>query len=280
MFGFVICNRAELSDEQMARYKSVYCGVCRALKVRFGEWERLGLSYDITFAALLLSALYEPEESGETFFCVGNPKERINSVSNEFISYAADMTVALMYHKCKDDWQDDRKLISGTYMKILEKSYQKVKEMYPRQCECIERNIAELTSIEKDEGGEPDDAINANGRMLSELFVYKDDFWSDRLRQFGYELGRFIYLMDAAVDYEKDIKKNSYNPLVKFGIKPTAAEDILTTYIGNACLIFEEFPIVQDVHLLRNILYNGVWISYKKDVLKEKPMKKDKKGNV
>lgn len=279
MFGLVVCNNAELTADQQERYKKVYCGVCRALKVRFGQWERLGLSYDITFAALLLSALYEPEEKGEHFFCVAHPKEKIDSVCNEYIEYAADMTVALMYHKCKDDWNDDRSLMSGAFMKLLEKNYKQISRDYPRQCQNIEKSIDELTRIEKDENSEPDDAINASGRMLAELFVYKEDFWSDRLRLFGYELGRFIYLMDAAVDYERDAKRHSYNPLQKFGIEPDKAEDILTTYIGNACQIFEELPIVSDIHLLRNILYNGVWLSYKKKVLKEKPVKPARKGN-
>ena len=34
------------------------------------------------------------------------------------------------------------------------------------------------------------------------------------LGEFGYFLGKWVYLMDAADDYHKDIKSNSFNPFV------------------------------------------------------------------
>ena len=98
--------------------------------------------------------------------------------------------------------------------------------------------------------------------MLSELFVYEEDFWSNSLRAFGYELGRFIYLMDAAMDYKKDMKTGNYNPLFEMKKKPEEMEPILGLPLGNAMEVFEKLPLVQDEHLLRNILYGGVWQQY------------------
>ena len=62
MFGYVIANRSSLSDEELARYKGCYCGLCRALRLRHGSASRLTLTYDMTFLVELLSSLYEPEE--------------------------------------------------------------------------------------------------------------------------------------------------------------------------------------------------------------------------
>lgn len=89
------------------------------------------------------------------------------------------------------------------YAGILSKAYQEVEKAYPRQCQAVSSSIQELELIEKDRDSNPDQAINCSGRMLSELFVWKEDFWSNSLRTFGYELGRFIYLMDATLDYKK-----------------------------------------------------------------------------
>ena len=55
MFGYIECNRSKLSSEELERYQGVYCGLCRNLKSRYGELERLSLSYDMTFAVLFLS---------------------------------------------------------------------------------------------------------------------------------------------------------------------------------------------------------------------------------
>ena len=39
-------------------------------------------------------------------------------------------------------------------------------------------------------------------------------------------------------------------------------KDIMTLLIGNVTNIFEKLPIIQDVDLMRNILYSGVWQKY------------------
>ena len=40
----------------------------------------------------------------------------------------------------------------------------------------------------------------------------KDEIQKRVLYEFGYHLGRWIYLIDAADDLEKDIKKDNFNP--------------------------------------------------------------------
>lgn len=262
MFGYVICNRQRLAKEEIDRYQGMYCGVCRSLQRQFGQLERFTLNYDMTFLGLLLSALYEPEDVQRNFRCAIHPLREKLSIENEYIDYAAQMTIALAYFKCKDDWADEHKLGSYKYADILKKSYEKVKEKYPRQCNAIADSIYELSKIEKSAHSIPDDAINCAGKMLSEVFVYKEDHWSETLRTFGYELGKFIYLMDAAMDYKQDKKKGNYNPLFKMDKKPEEIKDILVMEMGNAVEQFEHLPIVQDAHLLRNILYGGVWQKY------------------
>lgn len=271
MFGYVVCSKSELTEEDILHYKEFYCGVCRALKKQFGELERCSLNYDMTFLALFLTALYEPQETKKEIRCVVHPTKPRNIIENRYIDYAADMTILLAYFKCLDDWNDERRLGAYCYGKLLKKKYEDLQKKYPRQCKSVADAIEKISRIEKDENSIPDKAINASGEMLKELFVYEEDFWSDSLRKFGYELGRFIYLMDAAIDYKKDIKKNNYNPLIKMQKQPEEMEEILAIIIGNATAEFEKLPIVQDEHIIKNILYSGVWLQYNiKVVDKEK----------
>lgn len=262
MFGYIICNKDTLDEQEKMRYQSMYCGLCRTLGNKYGLLERMSLSYDMTFLALFLTALYDPEETTTSFTCGLHPMQKKNGVTNQYIDYAADMTIAMTYYKCLDDWEDEHKFISKKYGDILEKKYMQVQEKYPRQCESISKGIQELKGIEKNGQAQPDEAVNCFGRLLSEIFVYKEDFWSNSLRTFGYELGRFIYLMDAAMDYKQDLKKGNYNPLVKMQKKPEEMEGIMTVAIGKATEQFENLPIVDDAHLIRNILYGGVWQHY------------------
>lgn len=89
--------------------------------------------------------------------------------------------------------------------------------------------------------------------------------WSETLVKFGANLGRLIYYMDAAVDFEDDIKNDSFNPFREIihvdKIDEATARDIkdkLTVLAGQAVEHFEKLPLEQDLHLLQNILYEGL----------------------
>lgn len=271
MFGYVICNKTGLSEEELGRYRSVYCGLCRCLGERFGQIQRMNLNYDMAFLALFLSSLYEPQEREQEFRCAAHPYRKRKASENKYTEYAADMTILLSYYKCMDDWQDEHKRTKYQYAKYLKEDFEQVKSRYPRQSAAVAEAVRSLGEIEKTRGAVPDDAVNCSGKMLSELYVYEEDFWSNSLRKFGYELGRFIYLMDAAMDYKKDLKNGNYNPLVGMHKKPEEMEELLTGAIGNATHQFEKLPLIQDEHLLKNILYGGVWQQYYAKILgKEK----------
>lgn len=262
MFGYVMCNRGELNKEEQERYQSVYCGLCRTLEKRHGQLSRFSLSYEMTFLILLLSSLYEPREKKKPFKCALHPLKSRSELTNKYTEYAADMAVALTYHKCIDDWKDEKKHLQYLYSAHLKKSYDEVCLRYPRQCRAIEEGIEELRMIEKTKGATADSAVNSFGKVIAEIFVYEEDFWSKELRAFGYNLGKFIYLMDATIDYKKDLKTKNYNPLVAMHKQPEEMEEVLKVMIGGAAAHFEDLPLVQDENLMRNILYGGVWQQY------------------
>ena len=278
MFGTIVCNKKELTKEEQAKYQGVYCGLCRALKNRYGQVERITLNYDMTFLALFLNGLYEEIDNESMIHCPVHPFKEQIVFQNKYIDYAADMTILLAYYKCKDDWEDEKKRRSKLYKNFLEKDMQRIEKEYPRQVSCVRESLEELSRLEKNGTSLPDEVVNCSGRMLSEIFVYKEDFWSDSLRKFGYELGRFIYLMDAALDYEKDKKTGNYNPLFVMRLKPEEIEPILVQAIGNAADEFESLPIIEDAGIIRNILYGGVWLNYYTKVKGRE--KKDGNGSI
>lgn len=252
-----------MSEKELKRYQQIYCGICHSLRNRYGHLARLSLNFDMTFLALFLTALYEPEEMRRQYRCPVHPFKDRTFLHNKYIDYAADMTIALAYFKCLDDWTDEKKHTRLVYGKLLEEKYREVEKRYKRQCVNIKESLKLLGKVEKHSPNQTDQAVNLSGKMLSEIFVYDDnDFWSDSLRRFGFSLGKFIYLMDAAMDYKKDKRKHNYNPIFYMEKKPEAMEEILTSCIGVAADEFEKLPIVKDEHLIRNVLYGGVWQKY------------------
>ena len=275
MFGHVQANLADLTEEQNSRYRAAYCGLCRTIGTRHGQLARLGLSYDLTFLSLLLSSLYEPEECHTHCRCAIHPCKKHCFVTNAVTEYAADMTVALTYYKCLDDWKDDRNLIRFLYAKCLEKRYEQVKKSWPRQCLAIEKELDVLSRIEQSKSSNPDAAANSFGRLMEELFVLKEDEWEHPLRILGYNLGKYIYFADAVLDFEKDKKKSSYNPLNYIESKPEELRPVLESFLGSASQAFEYLPLVQDVPLLKNILYSGIWLKYNQGMNKRSKKEND-----
>lgn len=274
MFGYIIANTEDLSQDEKDRYRQVYCGLCHELGKRHGQLSRFSLNYDMTFLVLLLSSLYEPREDLGTSRCAVHPCKKHSYAVSTCTEYAADMTVALSYYKCVDDWNDDKKLSCKCYASVLNKQYEKVKRHWPEQCSVIEQSIAKLSAIEKEQPDDPDAAADCFGRLMEVLFIYRKDRWENHLRELGYGLGRYIYLADAAVDLESDIKHNNYNPLKTLESKPEELRPTLMMVLGEASRAFEALPLVQDIHLLRNILYSGLWIKYNQSMQKDKKVKK------
>lgn len=270
MFGHVQANLSDLSEEEQQRYRAAYCGLCKTLGKRYGLASRFALTYDLTFLSLLLSSLYEPEETCGNCRCAVHPCKRRSYAVNCCTEYAADMTIALTYHKCLDDWDDEHQVVKKLYAKILEKKYLQVKERWPEQCGIIEAELEELSKIEAAENTSPDAAAACFGRLMEGLFLYKKDHWEEQLRRLGFGLGQYIYLADAAVDLEKDRKKGRYNPLAALTMTQEELRPTLMTILGEASQAFEILPLVQDAHLLKNILYSGIWIKYNRGMQTKK----------
>ena len=266
MFGYVVANMDELPEELQRRYGAVYCGICREIRERASNLSRLGLSYDMAFLALLLMSLYEPEETAGGNACKLHPIKKRPWVDNDCVRYAADMNVALAYYNCMDDWEDDRKLSAKAVANVFEKYMPQLKQEYPRQCQAMETCIRELSQLEGEKCENPDQPANCFGRLMAELLVYREDFWAEDLRQLGFSLGRFIYLTDAAMDYRRDRRKKKYNPFLAMGTGENFQrwEQYLVLAMAKCADAYERLPLVQDKALLDNILYSGVWMSFRR----------------
>ena len=265
MFGYITINREELKMRDFDRYRGYYCGICRELKEHYGERARMTLTYDMTFLAVLLSGLYEKPEREEKHFCVLHPSAKRPCIRNPYTRYAADMNVLLVYHNLMDDWQDERKLLSYRAARLLRKAYLKAAAGYPRQVKAIRRYLRELHQTE--EAGSPDIdlASGLTGKLMAEIFVPREDEWSQELRKIGFYLGKFIYLMDAYEDADKDRENGNYNPFLFLAGRPDYEEKagrILKMMAASVAEYFELLPIIENVDILRNILYSGIWTKY------------------
>lgn len=265
MYGYVSINRQTLSREEYARFRAVYCGLCRTLSKRFGQCSRLILSYDMTVLQLLLGALYDEEETHGRERCPERLIRPHEYVAGPCAEYAADMSVILAYYKLMDDRIDEPGRRAPLTARTLEAAFAQVKARYPEKCAAIDAFFQESRRLETEDPENIDALANCTGSIITEIYLWRDDFFSPLLAQMGRALGRFIYLCDAYEDLDSDIKHNRPNPLRtlrRHGDYEQEMRQILTMEMDACTSAFERLPIVQDASLLRNVFYSGVWGRY------------------
>ena len=266
MFGYIAINKAEMKFKDYDMYQSYYCGLCKRLKECYGRRGQMTLSYDMTFLIVLLTGLYEPETDTDVVNCIAHPFEKHTARTNEYSDYAAAMNLILTYYKCKDDWADEHKKKSFAVMKALQPKMREIEALYPEKVKRTAANLAKLSVLETENETNIDVMAGLFGEIMAELFAYRPDEWENSLRKIGFFLGKFVYLMDAYEDVEKDIKTGNYNPFKKdFLENETFAEDIrnlLTLMMAECSREFEKLPVLLHADILRNILYSGVWQKY------------------
>lgn len=267
MFGYVNADKNEMTDEERSTYQAYYCGLCRELKRQAGAGAQICLNYDITFLAILLSGLYEPDEVTEPFRCRLHPTKKRFFHESEVMQYAASMNIVLSYYKLLDDYQDDHKTSRKKIANRFEPVVKRVCEEYPRQTQAIEDFVRDLSDAEYRQEDNLTVLSALSGDMLGELFCYKEeDVWNESLRSMGYYLGKFIYLLDAYDDMEKDRKNHNFNPMLRAIDKDPSYDafcrQVLVSLIAECTKEFERLPILKNASILRNILYSGIWTKY------------------
>ena len=227
MYGYIRPNQDELRIREYTEYRAYYCGLCKCLSAEYGEIARSVLSYDCTFIALLL---------------------------------AADMDVLLAYYKLEDDWRDDKNPAAVCAKAALGGAMKKAANRQPEMDRAISRGLKELGELEKANCSELDAPADAFARMMKSVGLSAPiENRGDRiaLAHTLYHLGRWVYLIDAWDDRDKDKKKGSYNPFIASGADKDRAEFLLNCSLNEAINAYQLLNLLSHEGLLDNIILDG-----------------------
>ena len=217
MFGYVKPWIPELRVREEAAYRALYCGLCRTMKKTVGRLSTLSLSYDFVF--FLICRLRVSSETQKTTRrrCIAHPfRRRPMTDAGETGRLAARISALLTYDQLLDDLRDRglKKRLRARLLLPIFKSAKRRANLPDLDAE-FRRCLDSLDSLER--GGNPscDAAAETFGSLLGAAFSYGLDGADARvLFEIGRHTGRFIYVADAAEDYEDDRRRGNYNPLV------------------------------------------------------------------
>lgn len=223
MFGYIRPCKPEMLVKEYELYKSAYCSLCKHLGKSFGRLSRLTLSYDATFLAMFHMALKEDCPGFSKGRCVVNPMKKCaycNGGEESFL-FAGAVSVLMTYYKIQDDIKDSHftgKVRAYLLLPIVKRGYQKAKKKFPEVHQIIAQCMEQQSQVEQSPYAGIDSSAEPTAQMLSQVLLLLSDGTRSQeliLGQVGYHLGRWIYLIDAADDIEKDQKYHQFNPFLK-----------------------------------------------------------------
>lgn len=265
MFGYIRAYKPEMKFKDYDLYRGVYCSLCKEIGKRYGLIARLTLSYDFTFFAMVRMAVREGCVSFKASRCSFNPAKKCLDCgrNNADTSYTADISMLMLYHKLADNITDGKlfkRLACRLAMPYAKHIYKKAKSRQPKAAEIIEREMGRQAEIEKRNAG-IDEAADPSAKMLSLLLAEGIECDNrDSLVKFGYMVGRWVYIADAADDCGDDIKNNCFNPVKKRFNEPDFADyctEMLNLTMGEAINSYKMLKIYRFNDILNNILYYG-----------------------
>lgn len=274
MFGYIMPEKPELKIKEFDIYRAYYCGVCKSIGKRHGHLKRMTLTYDAAFLAILLCSVLKIETKLVKERCMVHPLKKSFVTHNEIIDYSSDINMILAYNNIRDKWQDDRSKAALAGLTVFKRMYKKVEVKYSRKCAIINQRLQELSGLEKDRCSSIDAAAEPFAKLMEEVLDYEklDDNTRQILRWMGYNIGKWIYLIDAFDDLEDDLKNSSYNPFLLHFKYQDSTEEIkafknrissqveftLLYCLREASKAFELLDSKENKGILENILYMGM----------------------
>lgn len=291
MFGYVVVDRSSLRFREYDYYKATYCGLCHAMGKCTGCLSRMTLSYDMTFFALVRESIEGVNVIYKSKRCPRHPLKKIQTVEiNPELEYSAYLSAILSTGKISDNISDEkgiRRALASVLKLLFSKMGREADINLPDLCDFVAQKLDELKKIEEAVTPSIDAPADVFGDMMAGMLAYGLEGEKKLIAtNIGKRLGRWIYIVDAFDDYERDRKSGSYNPFVLlYNGKDFSADDlesISKMLEAELALALSAFELLDDdfdknrSEIVKNVLCLGMPASVKRVCnKKEKDNKKD-----
>lgn len=277
MFGYVKPFKPNLRICEFEIYRGVYCSLCKTLGKQYGILSRFTLNYDFSFLAMFHMAV-SPECPGfERQRCLFNPLKKCTCCKQggEPLRFAAAAAMLMVYYKLRDNCVDSsffQSIPSRLLLPFASRKRKKAAKRYPELARRVQQMSEAQFALEQEGCKSIDRAAEPTALLLSYLCmeaVDEKDLANRRiLERFGYCLGRWIYLIDAADDLEKDQQSGGYNPILLSKIMTDEAmsledarqyaSEVLDRTLNEAAAAYELLTLRRFQPIITNILYEGL----------------------
>ncbi|MCL2631211.1 MAG: DUF5685 family protein [Firmicutes bacterium] len=269
MFGYVVIDKQNMLIKDFADYRAYYCGLCKALGSCHSQLTRLTVNYDITFLALVAHNMDKREPEIKKGRCVTKAIGRKFPIvqNNEILNKIADINVILGYYKAEDDILDKGSFIYKFIRAFLFFKLRRARKRLPEFEKKVKILYQDLRELEKNKETSLDKLSHPFASTLMEVGRVAVNETNENFSELCYNLGKWIYIIDAYDDLEKDYKDKKFNPLNPNGEELTSvlrekikevAEFNLNSAINIIRSCYDNMDITINEGALSNVVYLGL----------------------
>lgn len=281
MFGYILPDKPNMYMKDYALYKSFYCGMCKSIKCHQNNILRLSVNYDVTFINILLHGILDQKTEFVTEGCILNPFKKKCILKDDPISEkCVYLNLLLIDFKLRDDLADKPSLGKKIARVFLKRKIKKSKSALPNVANALNQAYIEQAEVEKDGQTSFDRVAHPFAKCMRTIFEdLCGDKYSEEIGEVAYFLAKYVYLLDALDDFEKDVKNKEFNVFANLYPDAKTHEDLLAhkdyaLQILNGILFtikdnYEKIPVFNTEGIITNTFWYGLGSRAKQIIYKE-----------
>ena len=268
MFGYLQVDKSTLDDGQRGLYQTFMCGLCFASKKHFSNVARVAINYDINFFNVLFHSFANVDVEIQKHNCIAHPiKKRTVCNPTQLMDNLAIANVLLVYLNLYDDVVDEGGIKKKTALRMFKRDYHKAQKLMPELDKALTQNYDELRKLEQSGCNVLDKVCHPFAQMSQEFAKHILQTDNKYLLNLCYNVGKWVYLIDALDDIKKDLSKGVYNPIAKcFNLQQASQlsncyEDVsfvMYATLNAVATCFNDMNLSKYNCLLTNLLYKSL----------------------
>lgn len=255
MFGYVKTDMPNMYVKDTVLYKAMYCGLCKSIGKQCGLRCRFLLNYDLAFLSALMHNVLGKDVCVEKRRCIIHPIiKRPMAGITDLSERIAALNVILAYYKLCDDVADDKK--GRLARSLIKKGYKRALKKEPLLDGLVKKEYDTLRALEKEKCDSVDRVSDCFANIVSGCVkIIAGDRAEENLLTLSYNVGKWIYLIDAIDDFDKDVKKKNYNVFAAMHSDVKTKRELLNFYGKEITEIF--YDILGEIsERTKNLKYN------------------------
>ena len=269
MFGYLDIEKDKLVQGQRGLWQTFMCGLCFSTKRLYGNYERVFISNDVNFFNVLFHSVTDMDVAVENRRCFSHPiRKRSILIETELTKKLSVANVLLTYWNIYDDTVDGGSVKKKTALRLFRKSYKLAKEDFPELDDVLSKRYGELRELEQSNCGSIDRVAHSFAQLAQDFSVLVlGEQSTEYLKTLCYNLGKWIYLIDALDDAEKDIKHHNYNPFVScYGaksvddlkVKHDELQFLMFAVLNRIAQSYNDLNLNKYTCILKNVLFDSI----------------------